>query len=235
VLLQNEKLASVGRMASTIAHEINNPLEAIGNAIYLAKTSPDISDLAKSYLDLAAHELERVAHITRQPLAFHRETLRPAPIDLAESVQDLLRLFGPRVSSRGVTLQTRFAQVPRPVFTRGEITQVVANLLSNSLDATPRAGRILIRIKPCLLADGSRAASLSIADTGCGIPAAGRERIFEPFYTTKEVVGTGLGLWVTRQLVEKHGAVIRVRSKLGCGTVFSIVFRRVEVGAEQVQ
>jgi PAS domain S-box-containing protein len=234
-LLQNEKLASVGRMASTIAHEINNPLEAIGNAIYLAKTSPNISEVAKSYLDLAAHELERVAHITRQTLAFHRETLRPAPIDLAESVQDLLRLFGPRVSSRGVTLQTRFAQVPRPVFTRGEITQVVANLLSNSLDATPRAGRILIRIKPCLLADGSRAASLSIADTGCGIPAAGRERIFEPFYTTKEVVGTGLGLWVTRQLVEKHGAVIRVRSKLGCGTVFSIVFRRVEVGAEQVQ
>ncbi len=230
-LLQSEKLATVGRMASTIAHEINNPLEAIGNAIYLAATDPGTSEQAHKYLELAANELERVNHITRQTLAFHRGSLRPAPVELAACVDDVLNLFGPRLQSRGVMLEKRFRQVPNVIVNRSEVAQILANLLSNALDATPRLGRILLRVAPTVLGDGSLGVRLTVADTGCGIPQSNRQRIFEPFFTTKEVVGTGLGLWVTRQLTEKQGAKIQLRSRANFGTVFSLVFHNVDAVA----
>ena len=228
VLLQSEKLATVGRMASTIAHEINNPLEAIGNAIYLAATDPGTSAQARKYLELAVNELDRVNHITRQTLAFHRGALRPSPVELVACVEDVANLFVPRMQSRGVTLETRFRPVPRVVVNRSEVAQIVANLLSNALDATPRNGRILMRVAPTLLPDGKQGVRLTIADTGCGIPQCNRKRIFEPFFTTKEVVGTGLGLWVINQLTQKQGANIQLRSKENAGTVFSLVFHNVD-------
>jgi PAS domain S-box-containing protein len=223
-LIQSEKLASVGRMASTIAHEINNPLEAIGNAIYLAATDPGSSSKIREYLEMATHELDRVTHITKQTLAFHRETVKPTPIHLSESIDDLLRLFTPRLKSRGIAVEKHYEPAPRIIATRAEVQQIVANLLSNSMDATPKHGRIIIHISGSPVAGESSGVRLTIADTGTGIPAESRDRIFEPFYTTKEVVGTGLGLWVTRQIIEKHGGRIRLRSKVGQGTVFSVTF-----------
>jgi PAS domain S-box-containing protein len=224
-LLQSEKLASVGRMASTIAHEINNPLETIGQAIYLALNDPGISQNGKSYLDLAVQELDRVTHITRQTLAFHRDSKTPKLIDLRETVDSILKLFAARLESRGVAVEKRYPEeVERIGSFGGEIQQIVSNLLSNSMDAISGCGKIQLRLSRSIGRNGARLVRFAIADTGSGIAPEHLKKIFEPFFTTKEVVGTGLGLWVTKQIVEKHGAAIQVRSKLGRGTVFSISF-----------
>ena len=228
VVLRSEKLASVGRMASTIAHEINNPLETIGQAVYLAITDPGIPQTAKSYLELAVQELERVTHITRQTLSFHRENNTPKLIDLRESIDSILQLFTVRLRAREITIAKRYRAVSRIRSFGGEIQQIISNLISNSMDATPSHGRIEFRLSPSIGKNGSRLVRFTIADTGSGIPAERMEKIFEPFFTTKEVIGTGLGLWVTKQIVEKRGAKIRVRSKPGVGTVFSIIFPTTE-------
>jgi len=231
-LLRSEKLASVGRMASTIAHEINNPLETIGNVVYLAMLDPGLSPEAKSYLEIAVQELERVTHITKQTLAFHRETSAPALIDLCQSIDSTVRLFAGRLESRGVTIKKRCPDVGRIKAFGGEIQQVIANLLSNSMDAVPDRGRIEFRLSRTPL-NGRAKIRLTIADTGSGIAPERLQSVFEPFFTTKEMYGTGLGLWVTRQILEKHGAKIRVRSKVGKGTVFSIVFPVAEITVPQ--
>ncbi len=224
VLVRTERLASVGRMASTIAHEINNPLEIIGQAVYLAMTDPVISEEAKGYLQLAVVELERVAHITKQTLAFHRDKSSPTNIDLRELADGVLKFFSPRLMVRGITVEKRYAGVEMVEAFEGEIRQVISNLLSNSMDAVSNNGRILLRISPRKKNDGSRLVRLMVADTGSGIRPESLKTIFEPFFTTKEVIGTGLGLWVTKQIVEKHGAHICVRSRPGTGTVFAIDF-----------
>jgi PAS domain S-box-containing protein len=228
-LVRSEKLASVGRMASTIAHEINNPLETIGNVVYLALTDPGATPAVKSYLDVAIQELARVTHITRQTLAFHRETSTPGPVDLRECIDRIVKLYLSRLESRGISVVKRCPEVGPIKAFGGEIQQVISNLLSNSMDAIPDQGRIEFRLSRTL-ANGSGKVRLTIADTGSGIPPERLARVFEPFFTTKELHGTGLGLWVTKQIVEKHGATIRVRSKLGRGTVFSIVFPSAETG-----
>ena len=230
-LIRSDKLASVGRMASTIAHEINNPLETIGNVIYLAMTDPGISPSAKSFLEVAVQELDRVNHIARQTLAFHRETSAPALIDLRASIDTTLKLFAGRLEARNITVARRYAEVGRIRAFGGEIQQVISNLLANSMDAMPNHGRIEIRLSRTL-SSGTEKVRLAIADTGSGISPERLASVFEPFFTTKEMHGTGLGLWVTKQIVEKHRATIRVRSKLGRGTVFSIVFPLAEVAKE---
>lgn len=227
-LLQSEKLATVGRLASTIAHEINNPLEAVGNALYLAVTDPGCTPAAKAYLEIAAQELERVSHIARQTLAFHRDSQQPTRLDVSASVEDMLRFFASRIQARGIAVEKRYAAAPAVFFSRAELAQILANLVANALDATPRGGRIIASVGRVLLANGTWGVRMILADTGCGISTENLVKVFEPFFTTKELVGTGLGLWVCKQLAEKHGATIRVRSKIGCGTVFEIVFRRVE-------
>jgi PAS domain S-box-containing protein len=227
-LLRAEKLASVGRMASTIAHEINNPLETIGHAVYLALADPATSPKAKSYLELANQELERVTHITKQTLAFNRENKTPTLIDLRASVDSVVKLFAPRLKAREITVEKRYAEVECIRAGGGEIQQVISNLLSNSMDATPKHGKIEFRISRSIGRNGSRLVRVTIADTGSGIHPERLKKIFEPFFTTKEMVGTGLGLWVTKQIVEKHGATIRVRSQPERGTVFSIAFPAAE-------
>jgi PAS domain S-box-containing protein len=223
-LIRAEKLASVGRMASTIAHEINNPLEAIGNAVYLAMTDPGISPQAKEYLEMAMQELERVTHIARQTLAFHRENSAPQLVDLRETVEGVLRIFEVRMKSRGITFERRFEDAGRIRAFGSEIRQVISNLLTNSMDAVQGAGRIICGITPAASNNGVRKLRLTIADTGCGIKPEQLAAIFEPFFTTKEMYGTGLGLWVSKQIAEKHGARIRAHSKPGKGSVFSITF-----------
>jgi PAS domain S-box-containing protein len=223
-LIHSEKLASVGRMAATIAHEINNPLETIGHAIYLASTDPVTSPEAKSYLEMATQQLERVAHITKQTLDFHRESTTPAQIDLRESLDGIVKLFANRLQSRGIAVQKSYANVKRVLAVGEEIQQIISNLLNNSMDALPNGGKIYLHVSRTIRAAGSPGVRLTIADTGLGIAPECQKRIFEPFFTTKEIMGTGLGLWITKQIVDKHGATIRVRSKAAKGTVISIVF-----------
>jgi len=222
-LIRSEKLASAGRMAATVAHEINNPLEAISNAVYLAWMDKSISQQAKAHLDIAVQELHRVAHLAQRTLGFYREYTTPGLVDLSGTVDSVVELFAPRLRSRGIAIEKRYAEVEKINAVDGEIRQIVSNLLSNSFDAMERDGRILFRIKPCSWS-GCRSARFTIADTGTGIARERMAKIFEPFFTTKETVGTGLGLWVTKELVQKHGGTIRVRSKPGKGTVFSINF-----------
>lgn len=235
-LIRSEKLASAGRMAATVAHEINNPLEAIGNAVYLAWMDKSISKEAKANLDIAVHELQRVAHLAQRTLGFYRDHATPALIDLRGTVDGVVDLFVPRLKTRGIAIEKRYAQVEAIKAVDGELRQIVSNLVSNSLDAMEKDGRILLRINP-FSADGRRSVRLTIADTGTGIAPERLSKIFEPFFTTKESVGTGLGLWVTKELVQKYGGTIRVRSKVGKGTVFSIGFPIKEqsgANAEQV-
>jgi signal transduction histidine kinase len=223
-LIESEKLASVGRLASTIAHEINNPLEAVGNALYLAATDPETPPMVKRYLDMATDELERVTHVTHQMLAFHRGNNAPVPVDLRECLEGVLNLYAGRIKTREITIERRYSTSESIQGVNSEIRQIIANLLSNSLDALENEGKLACRVTRSAGRGGAPAIRLTIADSGSGIPPENRDKIFEPFFTTKEFVGTGLGLWITKQIVEKHGGTIRVRSKPAKGTVFSIAF-----------
>jgi PAS domain S-box-containing protein len=226
-LVRSEKLASAGRLAATVAHEINNPLEAINNAVYLAWTDQSISKQTKAHLDIAVQELQRVAHLAQRTLGFYREHTTPSLVDLRSTVDSVVDLFAPRLKARGIAVEKRYVEVEKISAVDGEIRQIVSNLLSNSFDAVEKGGKILFRIKP-ISADGARSVQFTIADTGAGIAPERMSKIFEPFFTTKETVGTGLGLWVTKGLVQKHGGAIRFRSKAGKGTVFVIAFPATE-------
>jgi PAS domain S-box-containing protein len=223
-LIESEKLATVGRLASTIAHEINNPLEAIGNALYLAIISPETPPVIKSYLDIASEELERVTHVTRQTLEFHHSNNTAMSIDLRENLDGVLNLYQGRLRTRDIAIERRYSTVQHIYGVNSEIRQIITNLLSNSLDALANDGKLSCRITRSVGRGGLPVVRLTIADNGSGIDPVNRKKIFEPFFTTKEFVGTGLGLWIIKQIVEKHGGTIRVRSKLHKGTVFSIAF-----------
>ncbi len=223
-LIRTEKLASMGRLAATVAHEINNPLEAVMNSVFIAANDPAVPEQSRHYLSVAQEELIRVAHITRQTLGFYRETGAPGKIEIPDIVDGLLDIFAPRLALRSVKVQREY-RASAPVFANsGEIRQIISNLLSNAIDALNSTGGV-VHVRTCntSLPDGTPAVRFTLADTGTGIDPAVRGRIFEPFVTTKETVGTGLGLWVSKGLIEKHGGRIRVRSRVGRGTVFSIV------------
>ncbi|HYG99758.1 MAG TPA: PAS domain S-box protein [Terriglobales bacterium] len=222
-LIRSEKLASVGRMAATIAHEINNPLASAINSIYLASTAPAQSESVHKHLNLAERELERVAHITRQTLGFYRETGQPTPVNVPEVVNGVLDLYGPKLKNKAISVQRRYRTPSSVRAIEGELRQIVSNLVSNSIDALGTNGMLHIRTSCPGLNNGQRPkVRVTIADNGAGINSQHLKRIFEPFFTTKEAIGTGLGLWVTKELVNKHEGRIRVRSRVGKGTVFSI-------------
>lgn len=222
-LLRSEKLAVVGRLAAAIAHEINNPLEATVNLMYLARTAPS-PDKAREYLMLAESELARVASIATETLKFYRQPNKATQVDLRPIIESLLVLYKGKLQSAGVRVDADLAG-GRPIFAFGsELRQVFANLLTNAIDASP-GGTIRIRIRRASDAAGHGGVRILFADTGGGIPADMRQNIFEPFVSTKGARGTGLGLWVSAQIVQKHGGSIRVRSSNDAkrhGTVFSV-------------
>ena len=212
-LLVTERLAAVGRLAATVAHEINNPLEAVTNLVYLAKTATSPTAVV-NFLSAAEEQLASVSHLTRQTLAFYRETGGMRRIDLNEVVSSLLTVFAAKAHNKGIQLDqevnTNLAVCAIPA----EIRQLVANLVSNSIDAIHGAGRIRIRVAPARhwangLESGVR---ITVSDTGIGIPADVRPRILEPFFTTKRDVGTGLGLWVCKSIVDNHHGEMQIRS-----------------------
>lgn len=226
-----EKLAAAGRLAATVAHEINNPLEAVTNLVYLAKRDlkrdlPD-SENAAAHLELAGHELDRVAHIARQTLGFYRDSSSPLRFDVVQVVDDLLFLYEKRLQVRKIKVIRQYDGKLEITALAGEIRQAISNLIGNSIDAMPHGGTLMIRLSRsrqwnAFARPGIR---LTILDTGPGIPAEYRKNIFQPFFTTKSDVGTGLGLWITRNIVDKHCGTIRVRTITGPtrhGTAFTI-------------
>jgi PAS domain S-box-containing protein len=225
-LLQSEKLAVAGRLAASIAHEINNPLEAVTNLLYLAGTTTDLVDI-KTFIETAERELQRVSAITNQTLRFYRQSTNPQLIHCDALINSVIPIFQNRLTNGNIQVEKRY-RAPHPVRCfEGEIRQVLSNLLGNAIDAmASRRGRLLLRARESAnWHTGQRGAVVTVADNGVGIPATALSRIFEPFYTTKEVSGTGLGLWVSREIVERHGGKLSVRSSQRpgrTGAVFTI-------------
>ncbi len=221
-----ERLASVGRLAATVAHEINNPLEAVLNCIYLATTQPEISEQTRSLLRTADIELGRVAHIAQQTLGFYRDHSLPAPINLSQLIGDVLGIYRGKMQYKQICFEQKIPQDITITGLQGELKQILANLLANAIDASNQNGRIEIRCwRSKNSISGEPGVRIAIADTGSGVPIDDRERLFEPFFTTKKAVGTGLGLWITKDLLEKRGGNIRFRSSTRSGhsgTVMSI-------------
>jgi PAS domain S-box-containing protein len=221
-----EKLAAAGRMAATVAHEINNPLEAVTNLVYLAKRDLSNHDRVAGYLELASRELDRVAHITRQTLGFYRDTSSPVRFNVAEMLDDLLLLYEKRFESRGIKLQKKYGNDLEITALAGEIRQAFSNVITNAIDAMPEGGTLALRATKSLDWSNSQhhGVRITFLDTGTGIEVKHRKNIFQPFFTTKIDVGTGLGLWITRGILEKHRGSIRMKSRTGHGhgTAFSI-------------
>ncbi len=224
---RSEKLAVTGRLAATIAHEINNPLEAVTNLIYLAGAELPPDSPARAYLEAADAELARVVEIARQTLGFHRDTAAPTVLVLSQLLEDVLTLYERKLHSRRIIVERRYDAPGEITGMPGEIRQVMANLISNAFDAMPGGGKLCLHVYPGRDGDRRRGVRVSIADEGTGIPGAVRARLFEPFFTTKQDVGTGLGLWIARGILQKHHGSIRVYSSIRpprTGTVFSLFF-----------
>jgi two-component system NtrC family sensor kinase len=226
-LLRNEMLANAGRMAASIAHEINNPLDAVINTLFLVRTSADLPESAREYLEIADAELMRIGYITRQTLGFYQESSAAASNSVSALISSVVVLLQAKIKSSGATVERRCDEELQVIGVFGELRQVLANLLLNSLHAVGRDGRVVLRASASIHPnDGSRRVRITVADSGHGMGAATMKEIFEPFFTTKGMVGTGLGLWVCKQLVDKNGGSIRVRSNregVRRGTAFSVV------------
>jgi PAS domain S-box-containing protein len=217
LLRKSEKLAAAARLSATVAHEINNPLEAVGNLIYLAKANPGASPEIVMSLTIAEQELERVAHITRQTLGFYRESNEARQVELPPLIESVLRLYSNKLSSKNIHVEQDFGQCPPMLGVPGELKQVISNLVSNAVDAVSANGKIYVRLQGVENHNGGRI-QLVIEDDGPGIAPEHRTRIFEPFFTTKKEIGTGLGLWVTKEIIERHGGTITVSSHDGNGS-----------------
>lgn len=225
-LLRSEKLAVVGRLAASIAHEINNPLESVTNLLYLIGTSSNL-DEAKIYAATATDELARVSEIAIHTLKFFRQLSKPTSVYLTELVDSALVLYQARLVSACVTVQKDFRDCPPITAMAGELRQVIVNMVGNALDAMRGGGTLNIRIdRGREYSNGSRPGlRLTIADSGAGISPEIKSRLFEPFVSSKADTGTGLGLWVSSEIIRKHGGTIRFKSSSSPrsrGTVFSI-------------
>jgi PAS domain S-box-containing protein len=217
-LLRQEKLAAMGRLASTVAHEINNPLEAVTNILYLVRTDESLGDEARDYLAAAEQELARLGDITRLTLGFVRTTSTRRPLALEPVVEDVLSIFRHRYERKAIAIERKIEPEVSVLIAPHELRQILTNLVSNAADAlNVTQPRISIRIS-AEERMGEQRAVFVLEDNGTGISEAAMPRIFEPFFTTKSDVGTGIGLWVTRELVEANGGCIQVESgELGGG------------------
>lgn len=226
-LVRSEKLALVGRLAASISHEINNPLESVTNLLYLIENNTQ-DEAARNFSRMAQDELARVSHIVTHTLRFNRQSVAVGPQKLSSLLESSVAIYEGRLKNSGITLDRAYADAMPVRCSATELRQVFANLISNAFDATRRGGRLTLRTRNANdLASGRPGVRVTIADTGTGIPAAVRKRLFEPFYTTKGDNGTGLGLWVSREILNKHNAVVRVKSRTTpgkSGTVFSMWF-----------
>jgi signal transduction histidine kinase len=229
-LRRTEKLAAAGQLAASIAHEINNPLEAVTNLLFLLRTQPTLDGDAVRFTEMAQHEVARVSEIAQQTLRFYRPSTSPALANVGEILDSILTLHSGRVHTLRVDVTRRYGKEIELYCLSGALRQVFANLITNALDALNGGGRLMIRARRShCWKDGRPGVRVVVADTGSGMPVAVRRRIFEPFFTTKMATGTGLGLWVTLDIMEKHQGLILVRSRCeaeegASGTVFMLFF-----------
>ncbi len=209
-LMRAEKLATAGRLAATIAHEINNPLEAVTNILYLISSESDL-DRIREYATVASMELSRVSHITRQTLGFYRDSTSPQSFKVSQLLEEAVALYKKEFSAAKVTCKTDYATPGEVHGFAGEMRQVFSNLIRNAVEAAPEGGFVSVSVRETRKA-GKEGIGVFICDNGPGILPEHQGRIFEPFFTTKGQKGTGLGLWVAKDLVQKHGGYIRARS-----------------------
>ena len=213
-LRRSEKLAAVGQLASSIAHEINNPLEAVINLLYLVRTADSMEDV-KTYTMLAESELARMSDITLQTLRFHRQQTDPAPVDLHETLPAVLRLYTARFHARKVLVKLRLWPTAKPMLLEGDLRQVLNNLIRNAYDAMPTGGSLHVRLrKSTCEKTGAPGVRITIADTGTGFLPRIRKHLFEPFHTSKDATGTGLGLWISKGIIDKHQGRMHLRSRM---------------------
>lgn len=222
-LRETEKLTSAARMSATVAHEINNPLEAVVNLLYLAKGTPGVPEGAIAHLVLAEQELERVSHITKQTLGFYRESKTPEPIDIIELVEYVLKLHSNKLKTKQISVRREFEECPPVTGLSGELKQAVSNLISNAADAVSDGGIIGVRLS-CVEDTDGLAVRAVIEDDGPGIAEEHVDRLFEPFFTTKTEVGNGLGLWVTKEIIERHRGTITAQSRTESGGLGGAAF-----------
>jgi PAS domain S-box-containing protein len=233
-LRRSEKLAVTGRLAASIAHEINNPLEAITNLLFLLRNSSELPEAAQQYVTMAEYEVRRISEITQQTLRFYRQPTQPARATLAELLDSVISLYQSRIHALDLQVERDYDAGLTLFCFAGEIRQVFANIVGNSIDASSNGGRLVVRARRSH--DWKNPAQsgirFAVADTGAGMEPEVREHIFEAFFTTKEVTGTGLGLWVSHEIILKHHGSVRVRSRSaappdapephGSGTVFEV-------------
>jgi nitrogen-specific signal transduction histidine kinase/CheY-like chemotaxis protein len=221
-LRQTEKLAVAGRFAAAIAHEINNPLEAIINCLYLTALT-ELPEDARGYVELAQKELDRVSQITMQTLRFYRGSTNKEATDIRDLFETVITLLEARLQRAMIDIVRDFRTGASVIVQSGEIRQVIANLVGNAMDAMIEGGKLILRTERGTdWATGTRGVVLTVADTGFGMDKETQQKMFEPFFSTKGITGTGLGLWISQEIVAKHNGTIRVRSKEGAGTVFRL-------------
>jgi len=222
-MLEMEKFAATGRLAGTIAHEINNPLESIKNAIHLLADGLD--EKYKPIHEVLKNETERVTRIVRQMLGLYRNVVSVSNFDLDAVVEDTLTLFSRPLAKAGVTVDKQLGNVTQFNGSADQFRQLLSNLVVNARDSMPRGGKLIVRTRQFRSPDGLHGlVTLTLGDTGTGIAPDLQKSMFEPFVSTKGSKGTGLGLWIVKGVVENHNGRIRVRSSLGKGTVIQLTF-----------
>src|SRR5438552_3432788 len=218
-----EKCGAISRLAGTIAHEINKPLESSKNAIHLLGGKLD--DNSQPLYDVLKSETDRVTRIVRQMLGLYRNVVQLTNFDLNTVIEDTVTLFSRPLAKAGVTLEKRLGNIPALKGSADQFRQLLSNLVVNSRDSMPSGGTLVIRTKEIRSTDGIRSwVTITIADSGVGIPPELRKTIFEPFVSTKGEKGTGLGLWIVKGIVENHNGRIRLRSTVGKGTIMKLAF-----------
>jgi PAS domain S-box-containing protein len=226
-LVRNEKLVAVGRLAASIAHEMNNPLTSVTNLLYLIGCDTTLNETTRGYVERASIELDRVSRMATQTLRFARRSMAPAFVDLEEVIQGILLLFSGRLSHAMIAVARRRRKASIFHGYASEVVQVLSNLVSNAIDAVGASGRITIALQNGRnWQTGERCIAVTVADSGPGIPEPIQRKIWEPFFTTKAETGTGLGLWLVDETVRKNGGSIHLRTAVGAhrhGTVFRVL------------
>jgi PAS domain S-box-containing protein len=226
-LRQSEKLAAVGKLASSLSHEINNPLESVTNLLYLLGSNPTLDRSGLEYLRMAEAELARISEITTQTLRFHRQATKAVPTRLAEVIDSVLSIYKSRITSAGLRLSREYESTEPLTCFAGEIRQAIANVIGNAIDATSHGGKLRVRLRTShdWKTRQQLGLRITVGETGSGITREQRAHIFEAFFTTKGISGTGLGLWITKGLIDKHHGAISIHSSTeehASGTVVSI-------------
>ena len=219
-LRETERMAMVGRMMATIAHEINNPLEALNGLLYMILQDQQLSSPTRALVAASHVEVGRISEVVKRTLGLTRETPSPVNVSLRVVIEDLIKIYERRFESNAIQVITHYKDEGQIEGFPGELRQVVSNLIVNAIDALQQRGKLwidLFRTRNWANPEEERGVALAIADNGPGIPAEYRQKIFEPFFTTKGDRGTGLGLWISDALVRKHGGSLRFRSSTRAG------------------